>query len=125
LRALCSRILRDERWHVRFQCDRLAQMRAGRRAPLFMVTRWAERLGFRAVCVAVWLNHASVFRAGGTGFRAFWQKSGRELETAWRLIRSANRLDCRHPQDRVSSCAAEPARPGEWIAAKIPAPSSR
>jgi 4-hydroxy-3-methylbut-2-enyl diphosphate reductase len=87
LRALCSRILRDERWHVRFQCDHLEHMRANRPALMKMLTHWTERVGFRAVCVAVWLNHATVFRAAGTGFRAFWRKTGRELETAGCLIR--------------------------------------
>jgi 4-hydroxy-3-methylbut-2-enyl diphosphate reductase len=90
LRALCSRILRDERWHVRFQCDHLGHMRADRPALVEMLTHWTERLGFRAVCVAVWLNHAKAFRAAGTGFRAFWRKTGRELETARRLIRSVS-----------------------------------
>ncbi len=81
LRAICSRILRDERWHVRFQCDRLGQLRVGRRAPLAVLTRGTEWLVFRTVCVAVWHYHAPVFRAAGTGFRAFWSKTGRELET--------------------------------------------
>jgi len=93
LRAICGRILRDERWHVRFQCDRLARMGAGRRALLRVIGGCAERVGFRAVCVAVWLNHASVFRAAGMGFRGFWRKTGRKLQVAQRLIRSASWRD--------------------------------
>jgi 4-hydroxy-3-methylbut-2-enyl diphosphate reductase len=89
LRAICSRILRDERWHVRFQCDRLARMRGNRPAALKIVMRCAEAMGFRAVCLAVWLNHARVFRAAGIGFRAFWRRTGRELANARRLIRTA------------------------------------
>jgi 4-hydroxy-3-methylbut-2-enyl diphosphate reductase len=123
LRALCSRILRDERWHVRFQCDRLGHMRADRPAVVRILTHWAERLGYRAVCVAVWLNHARVFRAAGTDFRAFWRKTGRELETARRLIQSVTRLDS--STDRASSIAREPGRPGGLIAAEIPTRSSQ
>ncbi len=123
LRALCGRILRDERWHVRFQCDRLGHMRGHRPAFVKMLTHWAERLGFRAVCIAVWLNHAPVFRAAGTGFRAFWRKTGHELETARRLIRSVTALD--RPNAPASSFAEEPARLGGSIAVEIPARSSR
>jgi 4-hydroxy-3-methylbut-2-enyl diphosphate reductase len=134
LQAICRRILREERWHVRFQCDRLGHMRVGRRGLFNLLTGWAERLGFRAVCVAVWLNHAPVFRAAGTGIRAFWRKTGRELETARRLIRSSapSSNPARHEQPKVlgataspNSIAEVPARPGESIAAEIPAPSSR
>jgi (E)-4-hydroxy-3-methyl-but-2-enyl pyrophosphate reductase len=123
LRAICGRILRDERWHVRFQCDRLADMRAGRLLPWRIVTRMAEWLGFRTVCLAVWVNHASVFRAAGTGFLAFWRKTGREFATAERLVRSATRGRVRNW--RVSSIAAETAKRGESIGGGIPAPSSR
>jgi 4-hydroxy-3-methylbut-2-enyl diphosphate reductase len=88
LPAICRQILRDERWHVQFQCDRLRQMRTGRRRAGQLVVGWAERIGFRAVCCAVWLDHAPVFRAAGIGFRAFWRKAGRQLEIARRLINS-------------------------------------
>ena len=123
LQALCGRILCDERWHVRFQCDRLGHVRADRPALLRTLTHWAERLGFRAVCVAVWLNHGPVFRAAGTGFRAFWSKTGRELKTARRLIRSVTPHD--RATVRASLIAEESARPGGLISAEIPAPSSR
>jgi hypothetical protein len=63
-------------------------MRTGRRRAGQLVVGWAERIGFRAVCCAVWLDHAPVFRAAGIGFRAFWRKTGRQLEIARRLINS-------------------------------------
>jgi hypothetical protein len=88
LRTICRHILRDERWHVQFQCDRLRLMRTGRRGGARLAVRWAERIGFRAVCCAVWLDHAPAFRAAGIGFRAFWRKTGRQLEIARRLINS-------------------------------------
>jgi 4-hydroxy-3-methylbut-2-enyl diphosphate reductase len=122
LRAICRRILHDERWHVRFQCDRLGQMRVARRAPFAMLTRWAERLGFRAVCLAVWFNHAPVFRAAGIGFRAFWRKADREVATAHRLIGRAARLD--RVVDAATSIGPAPARRGGSIAAGTPAPST-
>jgi (E)-4-hydroxy-3-methyl-but-2-enyl pyrophosphate reductase len=123
LRAICARILRDERWHVRFQCDRLARMRAERRQFLGRLTRAAERGGFRAVCVAVWLNHARVFRAAGMGFGAFWRRTGRELDVARRLIRSTTWQAAQAA--RVSSTLPAAARCGESIVAGTPAMSSR
>ncbi len=125
LRAICDRILRDERWHVRFQCDRLRHMRAGRPVAWRIPTAWAERLGFRAVCVAVWSNHAPVFRAAGTNMRAFWRKTGREFASAQRLIREASASKVESGDGRASSTAAAPARPDESTVAEIPAPSSR
>jgi (E)-4-hydroxy-3-methyl-but-2-enyl pyrophosphate reductase len=123
LRAICDRILRDERWHVRFQCDRLRHMRARRARPLAILTRWGERLGFRAVCLAVWLNHAPVFRAAGSGFRAFWRRTGRELANAQRVIAASTQENA--AEARVSSIAPAPARPCGSIAAGSPIPSSR
>lgn len=124
LRAICARILRDERWHVRFQCDRLAHMRAGRQRWLEWSTRTAERVGFRTVCLAVWLNHGRVFRAAGFGLGTFWRRTGRELELARRLIRSTRtRQDV---QTRlVSSTLPAVATRGESNVAGSPALSSR
>ncbi|HEV8002550.1 MAG TPA: 4-hydroxy-3-methylbut-2-enyl diphosphate reductase [Planctomycetaceae bacterium] len=121
LRAICRRILCDEGWHVRFQCDRLGDIRSGRAATLRSLTAWAERLGFRAVCVAVWLNHAPVFRAAGLGFRTFWRKAGREFWSAQRLIRSASARKI--ADGAANSTSAVPARRDESTVAQIPAPS--
>jgi hypothetical protein len=123
LRAICDRILRDERWHVRFQCDRLGNMRSGRSAALRTLTSWAERLGFRVVCVTVWFNHAPVFRAAGIGVRAFWRKTGREFQSAQHQIRAA--IKCPIGDGRPNSTAAAPATRDESTVARIPAPSSR
>jgi (E)-4-hydroxy-3-methyl-but-2-enyl pyrophosphate reductase len=123
LRAICARILRDERWHVRFQCDRLAHMRAERRRSLGLLTSAAERFGFRAVCVAVWFTHARVFRAAGIGLRVFWRRTGRELELARRLIGAAMRPAAQ--AGRVSSTLPAAATRGESIVAGSPALSSR
>lgn len=121
LRAICGRILCDERWHVRFQCDRLGDIRAGRVAALRRLTAWAERLGFRAVCVAVWFNHAPVFRAAGIGVRTFWRKAGREFQSAQRLIRTASARKI--ADGAANSTSAAPARRDGSTVAQIPAPS--
>jgi 4-hydroxy-3-methylbut-2-enyl diphosphate reductase len=123
LRAICARILRDERWHVRFQCDRLAHMRGERRRSLGLLAGAAERIGFRAVCVAVWFNHARVFRAAEIGFGAFWRRTGRELELARRLIGATTRPAAQ--AGRVSSIVPAAATRGESIVAGSPALSSR
>ncbi|HET6328488.1 MAG TPA: 4-hydroxy-3-methylbut-2-enyl diphosphate reductase [Planctomycetaceae bacterium] len=122
LRAICDCILRDERCHVRFQCDRLGRMRAGRSVAWRIPTAWAERLGFGAVCVAVWSNQAPVFRAAGINMRAFWRKTGREFASAQRLIREASASKV---ERACVSPAAAPVRRDESTFAEILAPSSR
>ena len=64
LRAICRQILRDERWHVQFQCDRLRQMRTGGRRKARLVVRWAERIGFRGLLGGVARSRARVSRGG-------------------------------------------------------------
>jgi len=69
LRALCERILEDEEPHVRFQCERLAILRRGRRAHAAVEGLHWILLGGAAV--VVWINHHRVLRAGGFGLVAF------------------------------------------------------
>ncbi len=72
LRRLCAQILRDEKRHVRFHCDRLVQLRQGRSA---LARGWAQALDrtlFLAAVTTCWAWHHRVFRAGGYSFERFW-----------------------------------------------------
>jgi hypothetical protein len=85
LRRLCARILRDEKAHVRFQCEVLAGLRRGRPGWLLAVTHLGDRLLFAAACLACWSCHRRVLRAGGLGFAAFRREALRKLRRTWRL----------------------------------------
>jgi hypothetical protein len=75
LRQICTQILRDEKSHVRFQCERLALLR--RQLP---VSQLVVRLGldaflFLGAAFACWLGHRRALRAGGRGWRRFWREA--------------------------------------------------
>ncbi|HEY7424671.1 MAG TPA: ferritin-like domain-containing protein [Gemmataceae bacterium] len=86
LRTLCSQILADEVPHVRFQCERLAQILRGRPRLGFRLTMLAQRLGFLVVLLLVWLGHRRALRAGGYGWRRYWRAAWDRMSAAWRLM---------------------------------------
>ncbi len=92
LRRLCDQILRDEREHVRFQCDYLAILRRGRQPLLFGLTEAAHRFLFFGACIVVWKNHGKAIRKGGMRFRRFWESCWREMNAAMRHVRGGPRL---------------------------------
>ncbi len=98
LRRLCDQILRDEDAHVRFQAERLALLRSHRPRWLNGLTCLAHRAFFAGTCFIVWLDHGSVFLAGGLGIRPFWH-------TAWRAFEAA--LQRMNPSAVVSSLTIE------------------
>lgn len=81
LRVLCEQILKDEAEHIRFQCERLALLRLGRRVWAERFTRALQQGFFRGVCVAFWFSHWGVLRAGGYGWQRFWRRVRQEW--AW------------------------------------------
>jgi len=86
LREICTRLLRDEVFHVRFQCERLAILRCNRPQWLMRITHALHRAFFRGTSLVVWWTHHRVLRAGGPSFREFWRKSHGELHRALRLM---------------------------------------
>jgi hypothetical protein len=84
LRRLCAQILRDEKAHVRFQCERLALLRRGRKRWLLAVAHWVDVLLFLGAGLACWSGHRRTLRAGGYGFLHFWRAAGRKLGLAWK-----------------------------------------
>jgi hypothetical protein len=82
LRRLCAQILRDEKAHVRFQCERLAALRRGRSGWLLALTHWLDAFLFVGAGLACWWGHRRVLRVGGLGFVTFWRRAWRHLRTA-------------------------------------------
>lgn len=75
LRRVCEQILRDEAMHVRFQSERLADLRQGR-------SRWGRRgsaamqgLFFAVTCGVFWVSHRRVLSAGGFSLRRFARRA--------------------------------------------------
>ena len=88
LRRICDQILRDEREHVRFQCDYLAVLRETRRPLLSTLTEAVHRFLFFGTCIVVWNSHRRAIRKGGMGFGRFWKSCWREMNEAMRHVRS-------------------------------------
>lgn len=65
LRAECTRILRDEVAHLRFQCEHLAFTRRSLPRPARRVLRFGEAVFFAVVAGAVWIAHGRLLAAGG------------------------------------------------------------
>ncbi|NNJ27225.1 4-hydroxy-3-methylbut-2-enyl diphosphate reductase [Alienimonas chondri] len=76
LRTLCRNVLRDEVWHLRFQSDRLATLRAGRGAVGRALSRAVEGAALFAACTVAYLAHRAVFRRAGMGWRAVRRRAG-------------------------------------------------
>ena len=79
LRALCRRILEDERSHVEFQSERLAILRCSRARWRVAAAVAAQRLLFAGSVAVVWLRHGSVLRFGSDSFPAYWRACHREF----------------------------------------------
>ena len=86
LRTICAQILADEVPHVRFQCERLAEILRHRPRLGFWLTMLAQRLGFLVVVLLVWLGHRRALRAGGYGWRRYWRAAWDRMNAAWRRM---------------------------------------
>ena len=92
LRKLCDQILLDEEQHVRFQCERLAIVRARRsRITIAAKAAWT-RFFFAGTCRVVWWKHRHALRAGGLTWRTFRGQAKQELRHALQLMDPANYL---------------------------------
>jgi hypothetical protein len=100
LRRLCDQILRDELFHVEFQAQQLARLRAGRSRAAAAVTRAAQRLLYAGTVLVVWLLHRPAIRRGGLTALQWWTSCWREFDAAsgelvQRYQPSSERLDGR------------------------------
>jgi hypothetical protein len=92
LRRLCAQILRDEKQHVRFQCERLAILRRDRHPDLQVLSHALDLLLFVGAGCCCWFGHRRVLRAGGVGLVRFWRE-------AWARFRGT----CRQKDPRGSA----------------------
>jgi hypothetical protein len=86
LRAVCGQILADEVPHLRFQCERLANLFRGRPRWAFRLTMLAHRLCFLAIVSLVWVGHWQALRAGGYSWRRYWRAAWDRMSAGWRLM---------------------------------------
>lgn len=97
LRALCTRILRDEVAHIAFQAERLALLRRSR-GPCARAWRNAlQRVLFAGAVSWVYCTHGRCLRAGGFPLRRFWR-------SCWSRYRMAHaRWNTPHFQHKLNS----------------------
>jgi hypothetical protein len=86
LRTICAQILADEIPHLRFQCERLANLFRRRRRPALVATTLAHRVFFLAMVLLVWTGHRRGLRAGGRTFRSYWRCAWTKMNVCWRLM---------------------------------------
>ncbi|HEY7118286.1 MAG TPA: ferritin-like domain-containing protein [Tepidisphaeraceae bacterium] len=90
LRSLCDQILADEEYHVRFQCERLAILRARRSRLTVCARALLQRFFFAGTCRVVWWKHRHALRAGGFRYRTFRRAARAELDEALKLMDPVN-----------------------------------
>ena len=95
LRTLCEQIMRDEREHVRFQCDYLAILQRNRREGSRRVVEWGQRFLYAGACWVVWKNHRKALRRAGLNLRTYRRRCREELRAALKHIRSGPRVPTR------------------------------
>jgi hypothetical protein len=90
LRRLCDQILADEVQHVRFQCERLAILRARHVKLTVWLKGTLQRTFFAGTCWVVWWKHRHALRAGGFSYRSFRRSARAEMNEAIRLMNPRN-----------------------------------
>jgi hypothetical protein len=114
LRRLCTQIMRDEKAHVRFQCEQLARLRRGRARWLMALTDALDTFFFVGAGLACWWGHRRVLRAAGLGFVSFWRVFRQKLRSAWQQKNPrAYPGEAAGPPSATHSSAYSSARPGE------------
>jgi len=110
LEALCERIEADEEAHVRFQCGRLARLRAGRGLLGRAATAAASWGLFWAAAVVVGLEHRSVFRAAGLSVAGYVTACAGRIRAARAIMTGTGTTADALPEVRpgLAECAALP-----------------
>jgi hypothetical protein len=83
LRAICTQILADEVAHIRFQTERFAMLFRGRAPLRRRLALGGQKVLFLGTALAVWSGHRKALRAGGYGWRRFWQSAWHHMNQAW------------------------------------------
>ncbi|HVM60325.1 MAG TPA: ferritin-like domain-containing protein [Verrucomicrobiae bacterium] len=75
LETVCEQILADEKFHVRFHCERFHEVIARRSKPVRAAWWWALTGMFAAACTVVAWDHRRAFRALGSSALVFLGES--------------------------------------------------
>ena len=86
LRKICEQLLVDEIPHIRFQCERLAQILRARPRLLYVLTMLLHRVMFTGITLVIWFGHRRALRAGGYRFGRFWKGAWTKMNHAWRMM---------------------------------------
>ena len=87
LQQICTQILQDEAMHVVFQSSQLGRLRQSRCQHYCTLTQWLHGGLYGAILLIIWLEHGSVFRAGGYSLADFWEKAWAAWFRAFRIIK--------------------------------------
>lgn len=86
LRRLCAQILRDEKQHIRFQCERLAIIRMRRSRLQLFGDRAVDRLLFEIALAILWFGHRRLLRVGGYGLIGLRRRASEVFRAAGKRI---------------------------------------
>jgi hypothetical protein len=94
LRGICTRILRDEAAHLKYQALTLGVVRRSLGSKARAMRFHGHAMLFLGTAMVVWQQHRRVFRAAGWDFRRFWREArrgfGRLQVRIWRTTVQAD-----------------------------------
>lgn len=83
LSQICSDILIDEAYHIRFQQERMAMINQNRSFTIKRVSEITYYLFGYMISRIIWLAHGKAFKAGGVNRRTFLNRMDRKLQAAF------------------------------------------
>lgn len=108
LKGICEEILREEVSHLKFQGQTLRKLRQHRGRLRRAFSETFHALLMAVILPVVWLEHGSVYRAGGFTFRRFVSKSMRCLMKVIEYSRGCRTREAVSPCGRQSSTRRAP-----------------
>ncbi len=92
LKEICTDILIDEAYHIRFQKERLEQIMQPKGFLNFHISLTLYFLFFRATSTAIWLAHGRAFKAGGISRQKFFRLMKHKIQKAFDMGFQQRRL---------------------------------
>ncbi len=86
LSEICTDILIDEAFHLKFQCERIGTYYGKRSIPARFATKTLYQFLYTGIISAVWIGHHHAFQQGGLSFKDFWRASWRKFLGHWRQV---------------------------------------
>jgi hypothetical protein len=123
LKAICGKILEDEKAHVEYESALIAFAQAERSAGARRAWRWSHRAFFACTVAVVYGEHRRVIAKGGRSFRVFFRDCLREFSRCFpdadpRLVTVVTKpaaLDAAAATAPVRLREAAPERPKEGV----------